>query len=255
MNQVDVLIQPFCLRFSLHQDEIVYHVAGSADMQLDRMELLMGIDPTQQTLFDANLGFLPVATTVLVRGERTILIDPGNHHVGFYGSLGLALRRFDLTPDAIDLVICTHSHHDHMASAGIFNQATLLLGAGELDFARMVYGAAEVDARVGRHPHLQELAADRPTEVADGVICIPTPGHTPGHLSVLINTGQDRVVVAGDLAMTRAEYEQGAFSHWYSPAQRDQLRAGVARIAREQPTLVLPGHDRAFRPSRAGGEL
>lgn len=92
--RVDVLIQPFCLRFSLHEDEVVYHVAGDAEMQLDRMEVLLGIDPQNQTLFDANLGFLPVSTTTLIRGEKTILVDPGNHHVGFYGMLGLALERF-----------------------------------------------------------------------------------------------------------------------------------------------------------------
>jgi N-acyl homoserine lactone hydrolase len=246
MNRTDVLIQPFCLRFSLHEDEIVYHVAGHADMQLDRMELLMGVDPARQTLFDANCGFLPVATTALIRGERTIIVDPGNHHVGFYGSLGLALKRFGLTPNDVDMVICTHSHHDHMASAGMFGRAELVVGAGELDFARLVYGGAETDARLARHRTVSEVSADAVTEVAPGVFCVPTPGHTPGHLSVIVDDQRGRTLIAGDLVMTRAEWQDGAFSHWYSPEQRQQLQAGVDRVRELGVSFVLPGHDRGF---------
>jgi glyoxylase-like metal-dependent hydrolase (beta-lactamase superfamily II) len=246
MNRVDVLIQPFCLRFSLQEYEIVYHVAGHADMQLDRMELLMGVDPQRQTLFDANCGFLPVATAVLIRGERTIVVDPGNHHVGFYGSLGLALKRFGLTPDDVDMVICTHSHHDHMASAGMFGNAELVIGAGELDFARLVYGAAETDARLARHTAVREVSAEAVTEVAAGVQCVPTPGHTPGHISVIVDDGSGRSLIAGDLVMTRGEWYDATFSHWYSAEQRAQLQAGVDRVRGMGVTRVFPGHDRAF---------
>ena len=248
MNLVDLLIQPFCLRFSLHEDEIIYMVAGAAEMQLDRMELLMGIDPLRQGLFDSNLGFLPVATSVLIRGERTIVVDPGNHHVGFYGSLGLALKRFGLGIDDVDTVVCTHSHHDHMASARMFTRATLVLGEAELDYAREVYGTQETDARIARHPALTLVPNGANLELMPGVHLISTPGHTPGHISLLVETAEERVLIAGDVAMTRREYEERHFSHWYTTEQVVQLTASVAQLAHWQPTLVLPGHDRAFRP-------
>jgi N-acyl homoserine lactone hydrolase len=244
--RVDVLIQPFCLRFSLHEDEIVYLVAGAADMQLDRMELLMGVDPASATLFDANVGFLPVATTALIRSRRTIVVDPGNHHVGFYGMLHRALARFGLAPRDVDVVVCTHSHHDHMASLSAFPGAELVIGAGELEFARSVYGAATVDAAVGGMGAVTEVEGE--LEIDPGVVAVATPGHTPGHISVLATAGEEHVAVAGDVAMTRAEYEDLRFSHWYTPEQVEELTASVRRLRAFAPTLVLPGHDRGFRP-------
>jgi N-acyl homoserine lactone hydrolase len=245
--RVDVLIQPICLRFTLHEDEIVYHFAGSAEMQLDRMELLFGIDPERQTLFDANLGFLPVATTTLIRGERTILVDPGNHHIGFYGALGLALGRFDLNFDDIDLVVCTHSHHDHMSSIFTLRDTELVLGESEAEFARELYGAEEIDARLATMGALTEVPAGGDVELCPGVTAVATPGHTPGHISILVEGEDERVVVAGDAVMTRAEYEERRFSHWYTPEQLEQLNVNLDRLGAWGPTLVLPGHDRAFR--------
>jgi glyoxylase-like metal-dependent hydrolase (beta-lactamase superfamily II) len=40
---------------------------------------------------------------------------------------------------------------------------------------------------------------DRETELAAGVTAIPTPGHTPGHMSLLLSSGAERAVILGDL--------------------------------------------------------
>ncbi|HLT59325.1 MAG: MBL fold metallo-hydrolase [Limnochordales bacterium] len=247
MNKVDVLIQPFCLRFSLHKDEIVYLVASSAEMQLDEMERFMGIDPAKDQLFDSNLGFLPVATTTLIRGEKTILVDPGAHHVGFYGMLKKALQRFDLTFDDVDMVVLTHSHHDHAASMTLLAGKPVVLGEGELEYARAGQSPAEVDARFGRMGPQLVVPAGGSLELCPGVVAIHTPGHTPGHISVLVEAGDERVAVTGDLVMVQAEYER-RWGHWYSPETVAQLNDSLTKVRDWGPTLVLPGHDRAFRP-------
>ena len=51
-NQLDVVIQPIVVRFSIQDGEIIYHLAGSAEGQLDNMERLMGVDPSKVELFD-----------------------------------------------------------------------------------------------------------------------------------------------------------------------------------------------------------
>jgi N-acyl homoserine lactone hydrolase len=246
--RVDVLIQPVCLRFRLHEDEMVYLMGASPEMQLDGMERMLGVDPSSQTLFDANLGFLPVATTTLIRGEKTILVDPGNHHVGFYGMLARSLGRFELELGDVDVVVCTHCHHDHMASVAMLAGRPLVLGAGESEFAAGIYGAAFVDAQLSAMETVLEVPAGGELELGDGVAVVATPGHTPGHVSVLVDRGIERIVVAGDVTMTRAEYEEGLFSHWYGPEQLEQLQASVARLRAFDPSLVFPGHDRGFRP-------
>ncbi len=248
--RLDVLIQPLVLRFSIQEDEIAYHFAGGADMQLDRMEHLMGIDPKETALFDSNLGFLPISTAVLIRGERTIVFDPGNHHTGFYGQLGMSLKRFDLGFEDIDMVVSSHCHHDHMASVKHFRGADLVMGEGELDFSRSAYGQMTTDALIEHLHPTEPVPLGGSLELMDGVTAVSTPGHTPGHISLVVDDERgERVLLTGDAAMTRSEFEEGAFSHWYSGEQLDQVRKSGERMRSFGATLVMPGHDRAFRPT------
>ena len=253
-NRVDVVIQPVVLRFSLLDDEVVYFFAADTEAVLDRMERMMGIDPAESALFDSNLGFLPVSTTVLIRGERNILVDPGNHHTGFYGQLGIGLSRFGLTPGQIDLVVCTHCHHDHMGSAFRIPGADIVLGEGEADFCEEIYGPEETAARLAVMGRLIEVGRGEELELMPGVAAISTPGHTPGHISVLVESESgERVLVAGDTVMTRREYSERTFSHWYTDDQLRGLHSSLDRIHALQPTTVMPGHDRAFAPAGRPG--
>ena len=251
-NQIDVVIQPVVLRFSLVDDEVVYHFASDTEAVLDRMEKMSGIDPAESNLFDSNLGFLPVSTTVLIRGSKNVLVDPGNHHTGFYGQLGLGLRRFGVTPDDIDYVVCTHCHHDHMGSAFRIPGADLVMGEGEADFCEELYGPEETERRLAVMGDLIEVPKGGDLELMPGVVAISTPGHTPGHISVLVESESGhRVIVAGDTVMTRREYTERTFSHWYTEDQIKGLHASLDRLQSLQPTRVMPGHDRVFSPAEA----
>ena len=248
-NQIDVVIQPVVLRFSLLDDEVVYFFAADTEAVLDRMELMMGINPETDMLFDSNLGFLPVSTAVLIRGEKNIVVDPGNHHTGFYGQLAIGLKRFGVTPADIDMVVCTHCHHDHMGSAICIPGADLVLGEGEADFCEELYGTADTEARLSVMGSLIEVGRGEETELMPGVVAISTPGHTPGHISVMAeNEEGERVLVAGDTVMTRREYSERSFSHWYTPDQLRGLHSSLDRLQALHPTTVMPGHDRAFSP-------
>ena len=249
VNQIDVVIQPVVLRFSLLDDEVVYFFAADTEAVLDRMELMMGINPETDMLFDSNLGFLPVSTAVLIRGEKNIVVDPGNHHTGFYGQLAIGLKRFGVTPADIDMVVCTHCHHDHMGSAMCIPGADLVLGEGEADFCEELYGAADTEARLSVMGSLIEVGRGDEMELMPGVAAVSTPGHTPGHISVIAeNEEGERVLVAGDAVMTRREYSERSFSHWYTPDQLRGLHSSLDRIQALRPTTVMPGHDRAFSP-------
>ncbi len=248
-NQIDVVIQPVVLRFTLLDDEVVYFFAADTEAVLDRMELMMGINPETDMLFDSNLGFMPVSTTVLIRGEKNVVVDPGNHHTGFYGQLAIGLQRFGLTPGDIDTVVCTHCHHDHMGSAFRIPGADIVLGEGEADFCEELYGAAETEARLSVMGRLIEVGRGEELELMPGVVAISTPGHTPGHISVVAeNEEGERVVVAGDTVMTRREYSDRTFSHWYTSGQLRELHSSLDRLQALRPNTVMPGHDRAFAP-------
>ena len=71
---VDILINPVTLRFSYHNSELIYMFASHPEQQLDEMEKLMGVTTDDGPIFDTNVGFLPVASTTLIRGEKNIKI-------------------------------------------------------------------------------------------------------------------------------------------------------------------------------------
>jgi N-acyl homoserine lactone hydrolase len=104
----------------------------------------------------------------------------------------------------VDAVVCTHCHHDHMASIFKFPGADLVMGEGELDFAKTAYGKGEIEAKVDLMGGLAEVPLDGDLSLMEGVRVVSTPGHTPGHVSVVCDLGDHRVVIAGDAAMTRA---------------------------------------------------
>lgn len=250
MINVDVAIQPVVVRFSLIGNEISYHFAVGADAQLDQMERRFGIDPEQDTVFDSNLGFLPVATTLLIRGEKTIVVDPGNHHTSSYGILPGALKNYGVDVEDVDIVVATHSHHDHIAGASVFTGAELVVGAGEVDFAQEVYGPAKTQAII-EGLTVREVPTGEQLDLCPGVSVVSTPGHTPGSVSVLVDTGSERYLATGDAAMTRKEFETRQLGHWYTGEQREQMARSLQVLHDLRPTMVFPGHDRAFRPEES----
>jgi len=243
---VDVIIQPVCLRFRLHEDELVYFFASSPEQQLDRMEAMLGVGPGDLPIFKTNVGFLPVAATLLIRGEKTVVVDPGNHHIGAYSILWHALQKRGLDYADIDAVVTTHTHTDHAGAITQLAGKPWILGSGELAEMAAIEGAPIVDAKKTMMGPVTEI--DSETELMPGVAAFPTPGHTAGHISLIVEARDARVLVAGDLAMLRTEYTRREYSHWYSAEQLDALHRSLDRAQEYKPDLVIPGHDRAFRP-------
>lgn len=245
---VEVIIHPVCLRFRWDSDELVYMFASNPEQQLDRMERMLGVSPDDgDPIFRTNVGFLPVASTVLVRGERTMLVDPGNHHIGAYSILWHALASRGLSYDDIDVVVTTHTHTDHAAAIVHLPGKPWVLGAGELAEMAAIEGAPIVEAKKSMMGEITEISEQ--CALMPGVTAIPTPGHTAGHISLLVETADERVLIAGDTAMIRSEYTDRSFSQWYGPEQLAQLHASLDRVQALEPTLVICGHDRPFRPA------
>jgi glyoxylase-like metal-dependent hydrolase (beta-lactamase superfamily II) len=90
-------------------------------------------------------------------------------------------------------------------------------------------------ARIAR-THLAPLAdagllelVDGEVEIAEGIRAFPTPGHTPGHMSVSLSSEGQAGLVAGDAILTEWSYEH---PHWYASPEVDSELTVTSRKAR-----------------------
>jgi glyoxylase-like metal-dependent hydrolase (beta-lactamase superfamily II) len=125
------------------------------------------------------------------------------------GRLPEELAAAGIAPDEVSTVVLTHLHTDHIGWAVVTGA-----GGGREPFfrnARYVLQQAEYDALARFGPKLpgsliEPLASTGQLHLVDGAVplgrgvsTVATPGHTPGHQCVLLDTGEDRLLVGGDL--------------------------------------------------------
>ena len=152
----------------------------------------------------------------------------------------LALAAID-PGDVTDLLI-THGDIDHVGGIADFPQATLVVGRAELELGPpRYYGSVRpVEWPAGQAYH----GVDGDEELFAGVEIISTPGHSPGHLSLLVRlprTGP--ILLAGDAISRPAELVSG---HNGGAWDQDLARRSAARlleIAQREEALLVFGHD------------
>jgi glyoxylase-like metal-dependent hydrolase (beta-lactamase superfamily II) len=159
-------------------------------------------------------------------GGRRVLVETGNgdkfpprlkeiYGIDHDRSVEGALRELGVEPESIDVVVMTHLHFDH--SGGTTRRRG---GAVEPIFVRARHVVQEAELAAARAAHernrasyleenFEPLAAAGlldpvrgEAEIVPGVRVIPTPGHTPGHQSVVIDGGGEVAIFLGDVVPT-----------------------------------------------------
>lgn len=199
---------------------------------------LLETDRGQRILFDT--GFPPAYVTDpgiaardgLPRFGRLVDFSAHQTAAGQLALLGLA-------PADIDLVILSHGHIDHVGSLPLFAQAPIVMTARErADPAPSYFGTARPMAWPEAAYHL--INAD--TDVCDGLTLIPTPGHTPGHLSALVTLPETgRVILAVD-AINRASEPAETFADAEDPVAARTSAARLLALQAEGAMLIY-GHE------------
>lgn len=157
-------------------------------------------------------------------------------------------------PADVDYVVLTHLHLDHAGDITSFPDAEIVVQQSELEYAfwpadpvqRQLY--VEGDFGVLRDPAYDVTAVSgRHDLFGDGAVeCVPTPGHTPGHQSVVVDLEENgTVVLAGDVAFTDEAVErdlQPPFA-WNTEEALRSTR-NVADLARRRDADIYLAHDR-----------
>jgi N-acyl homoserine lactone hydrolase len=155
-----------------------------------------------------------------------------------------ALAEHDLSPADVRIVINTHLHFDHCGQNAVFKHAPFYVQRGELDRARREEETTRewFDFAGARFELL-----DGDAEIAEGVRVVATPGHTVGHQSVLVDTGDGDALMIGDAAYTSQIYEDADsadLKEWRGQfADRESWSGSLRRLREMHPGAVHFCHD------------
>jgi N-acyl homoserine lactone hydrolase len=186
-----------------------------------------------QSLFDEIGG------KVIAHGIRGIVARPLAHQ----------LAELKLTPGDVSKVILSHAHFDHAGNCNLFPRSQFLVQSAELD---AMFGPGF--ARFGYIPELYEALRTAYVQRVDGdldlygdrsIRLISTPGHTPGHMSLLVRLRETGpVILAADVAHYAFNLEQHIVPDMNS-SREESLRSmdRIQRIAEEEGAKIWLNHD------------
>jgi glyoxylase-like metal-dependent hydrolase (beta-lactamase superfamily II) len=167
----------------------------------------------------------------LVRHGKDYLVwDTGNPAAAAGGapaptapksSLVEQLAQLHLTPEQITFVAISHYHGDHIGQVASFPQATLLIGKGDWDALNEAKPEAKPDAKpntminpanfshwISGGGKVEPVSGDKDVFGDGSVIMLNTPGHTPGHHSLLVKLKEKgNVLITGDLSHFQENYD------------------------------------------------
>ena len=156
------------------------------------------------------------------------------------------LAALGVTPDDVTVVVNSHLHFDHAGNNRAFPKATFIVQAEQLAYAK---GRPNFPGVYWDDPALTYMPATGRARVAQGVEVVPTPGHTPGHQSLVVDLAETgRVVLCGDAAFTRANLERGE-SSGQDAAEAGRSLALIRSLVEDDLDRAFPSHDATtFRP-------
>lgn len=219
----------------------------------------------------SGLLLLSVHSFVVRCGQRVVVVDTcvgiGSDHPlpsdpTFPDRLAAEI---DGGLDAVDTVLCTHLHFDHVgwnllpdpsATSGVrptFPQARYLFGRREIETVDDgVRGSVQPLLDAGL---VDLIEAEREHVIVDNehgrIWTVPTPGHTPGHVSVMVESSGSRALITGDVFHTPLQLAlpQRCASFDGDPMEATRTRQRMIDLTADQDVLMLGTH---FAPPTAG---
>ena len=221
------------------------------------------VEPVPAVLVEVDGGWVLLETGF----NPALILDPPlrkRYHDSFFGIYPIlppggdplldALEREGVTVDAIDAVAVSHLHNDHAGGIRHFSGTTPMhLQRAELEFGlhhsveAEKHGFCRVDYD---DPRVQWRLADGDVEVAPGISCVLTTGHTPGHQSFVVrfdeSVGGGGFVFAADAADLTENIDDelpigGVIG--CDPADTVENIRQLKALAAHEGLVLVPGHD------------
>lgn len=160
------------------------------------------------------------------------------------------LAQLQVKPEQVKFVGISHYHGDHTGQVGSFPGATLLIGKGDWDALTAPKPAAGVNPApfahwIGGAGKLETVPLDKDIFGDGTAVMLTTPGHTPGHHSLLVRLkDKGHVLITGDLAHFHENYDSnGVPSFNTSRAETLASLDRFKKIAAQVKATVIIQHD------------
>jgi len=191
----------------------------------------------------------PYTCLLIQTGRHVVLVDAGGGDAArTTGALSARLAMEGVRPQDVDTVVLSHAHPDHIGGAvdpfarPVFENARHVLGEAEWAF----WTASRTDLGALRLPpdlkgqmdfaarrclgaiRFQVEPVEGEVELVPGVRVLPAPGHTPGHLAVLVSSKGQHLLNIGDAAAHPLHLEEPGWENGFD------LEADCARKTRAE---------------------
>ena len=182
-----------------------------------------------------------------------LLVDRNGLELTSDDDLSAGLEAIGISPEAVDTVVLTHLHFDHAGALERFPNAEVLVSRREWYAHRLLPLGSSIHRWSDHVNPTLVTYEDGPfgpfskshvvTDAGD-VLVVPTPGHTPGHQSVVVREDDRLVFLAGDTTFTERqliETEVPGISLDARSSRRTMDR--IRRLCAKQQVVYLPSHD------------
>ncbi len=208
---------------------------------------------------------IPVPAWLIRHPKGIVLFDTGMHPdlasdtpfrelVSGFFEVGLHDERLvtaqlaarDVDPADVDIVVASHLHFDHTGGLAQIPDARVLIQRDEWE------AGVDDDLAAANFFRREEYDLGHDRVLLDGahdvfddgtVICLPTPGHTPGHQSLVLRTAEREVVLCGDCAYFESTLAGGPLPPIGHDRKLQQRSIKTLRARKDDGALVIPGHD------------
>lgn len=187
-------------------------------------------------MFDAGLdtgliGHPDVQTTQTVSLDRSMADQ--------FAAIGI-------DPAKVTTLVVSHYHGDHTGQASLFPNAKLVIGAGDAAVLRKEsdHGGTLAPWLTGER-RVEEISADRNLTSNGKLKVLFTPGHTPGHLSLLVRLAGGNYILTGDLVHERRQLasREPSGNHVDKVRGKAEIERVIA-LATAEHAMIVVGHER-----------
>jgi glyoxylase-like metal-dependent hydrolase (beta-lactamase superfamily II) len=236
--------------------------AQAADLALGRLDCGTPQAPTpvnqrfSDTYAYGDLKLQFVYSCYIIKHDNDYLLWDTGHamttpNVAPKVSIVDQLAKIHVTPEQIKYVGISHYHGDHTGQVASFPKATLLLGTREWDAISAPKPAEGVNYKpfegwIKGENKVEPLALGIDKDVfGDGsVIVLRTPGHTPGHSSLLVRLQGGAVILSGDAVHFRENYDtDGVPAFNFDRAQTLASIERLKKLVASQKAKLIIQHD------------